>query len=330
MRKTDYDNTSEKFLQHLAADSSPAQKGVPAVKVMTCHAVKGLEFPFVILAGQARSKRSGKNYFQWLPIFLEPKKSEGENQIDSVLFVGTTRARQMLVISYASTSSGLPRAEKRIVAPLLKSWCEICEPPQLDWKNEVQEHREVEIAAIWGGKIERPLTASKLDKDSCAIATYLRDAMNLDFPVEENSLYPIFFTIVRRTIRKIIEQSFENGQKIEQTEGVQILTKEWSKLVDAQNKHHDLFFGTAKNYIESFASEFVPEKGSVKFFGMILGEANNSGNGNSPILFDLVCAYQVDDNAPIALLFRPENFDPKNLRENGLLWSLLTGKNVHL
>ena len=94
--------------------SPPVQKNVPAVKVMTCHAAKGLEFPFVVVAGQAHSKKSDKTEYKWLPPYLLPKASEDKNQTDSVLFVGATRARQMLVVSYAATSSGLPRAEKRV------------------------------------------------------------------------------------------------------------------------------------------------------------------------------------------------------------------------
>ena len=324
-------NFAEYFRKSLANSntpclSPPTQKGVPAVKVMTCHAAKGLEFPCVIVAGQARSKRSENNDFQWLPALLQPKKSDDKNQIDSVLFVGATRARQMLVISYAATSSGLPRAEKRIVAPLLETWSEIYNSHQLDWTGEVQEHTEVNLPAIWGGKIERPLAARNLDKDSCSIATYLHDAIFLGFPVEERDLYPIFFTVLRKTMSKIVEHSFREGRQIKKAEAVQFLMKKWNKSVEVEHIHHDLFLATAKNYVESFASEFVPEDGTVKFFDLIYENSNGNGNGTNQTLLDLICAYQVADNQPIAIVFRPESFNPKNLRENGLLWSSLIAK----
>lgn len=308
--------------------SPPAQTNVPAVKVMTCHAAKGLEFPFVIVAGQARSKRSEKNEYEWLPTELQPKKSDDKNQVDSVLFVGATRARQMLVISYAATSSGLPRAEKRIVAPLLESWRDAYQPPQLTWTREAREVEEIEMTPIWGGKIERPLAARNLDKDDCSTAVYLHDAMNLEFPVEEKSLYPIFYSVVRRVMRKIVGIAFERQRKIEKDEAIQILANEWNKSVDRQHKQHDLFSSAAGNYIEAFASKFVPETGNVRFFDLLLKEAeiNETSNGENSVWLDLVCAYQIDENDPVAILFRPEKFDPRNLRENGLLWSALSTK----
>lgn len=188
------------------------------------------------------------------------------------------------------------------------------------------EYEEVEFPAIWGGKIERPLAARNLDKDVCSIATYLHDARFLDFPVEEKSLYPIFFTVGRRVMRKIVEQAFKQGKQIKKGEAIQILMDNWNKSVEAENKHHDLFLATAKNYVKSFASEFVPINGTVEFYDLVQEDFGNNGNGTNSTLLDLICAYQVEDNQPIAIVFRPESFDPKNLRENGLLWSSLTAK----
>lgn len=303
--------------------SPPVQKGVPAVKVMTCHAAKGLEFPFVIVAGQARSKKSDKNEYKWLPVELQPPKSENKNQADSVLFVGATRARQLLVVSYAATSSALPRAEKRIVTPLLEKWRENFQPPQNSWTHPAREQEEIELTPIWGsGKIERHLSAKKLDKDECSTGIYLNDAMNLDFPVAEKSLYPIFFTVVRRTMKKIVEQTFERQRKVEEGEAVQVLINEWIKSVDAQHKHHDLFSDVADDYVKTFALKFEPEVGTVKFLDLLI---ENGGDGNA-ISLDLICAYRIDERPPIAILFRPEGFKEEDLRENGLLWSALSSK----
>lgn len=301
--------------------SPPVQKGVPAVKVMTCHAAKGLEFPCVIVAGQAHSKRSDKIEYKWLPPHLLPKTGEDKNQTDSVLFVGATRARQMLVVSCAATSSGLPRAEKRIATPLLVAWRETFKPKEEEWMLPAQEHEEIEIPAFWGGKIDRPISARKLDKDECAIGIYLHEALNLDFPVEEKSLYPIFYSVVRRAMNEIVKQAFERQETVEKDDAIRILMKEWKESVKPEHSHHDLFLAVAKDYTQTFAKQFVPDKGSVKFFDLSLEDYDGGS-----ITLDLVCAYQIDDAPPVAVLFRPEGFKEEDLRENGLLWSALSGK----
>lgn len=300
--------------------SPPMQKGVPAVRVMTCHAAKGLEFPFVIVAGQAHSKRSDKTEYKWLPPHLLPKTGEDKNQTDSVLFVGATRARQCLVVSYAAASSGLPRAEKRIITPLLETWRDTFAPPVSDWTLPARMQEEIEFPAVWGGKIEHPVSARKLDKDECSIGIYLHEAMSLDFPVAEKSLYPIFYSVVRRAMNKIVEQAFKQQKTVEIGDAVLILRKDWNESVEPEHTHHNLFFSVAEDYALAFAEAFAPEKGTVKFLDLSLQ------NGSGEISLDLVCAYQINDNAPVAILFRPEGFDEADLRENGLLWSSLSGK----
>lgn len=300
--------------------SPPMQKNVPAVKVMTCHAAKGLEFPFVIVAGQAHSKRSDKTEYKWLPQSVQPDFSENKNQIDSVLFVGATRAQQMLIVSHAATSSGLPRAEKRIVTPLLINWSEKFQPHDSVWSLSAQEQAEVEFSSIWGGKIERPISARKLDKDECSIGIYLHEGANIDFPVEEKSLYPIFYSVVRRTMNGVVKLAFERQETIESQEAIKILTKEWKDSIKPEHTHHDLFLAVAQEYVQDFADKFVPGNGSVKFLNSSLQ------NEGGEILLDLVCTYQTNDDPPVALLFRPEGFDEEDLRENGLLWSSLSGK----
>ena len=300
--------------------SPPAQKGIPAVKVMTCHAAKGLEFPFVIVAGQAHSKKSDKTEYKWLPTNILPKTSEDKSQTDSVLFVGATRAQQGLFVSYALTSSGLPRAEKRIVTPLLENWRETYQLKANDWTHPVQEYGDVEFASIWGGKIERPVSAYKLDKDECSIGIYLHEAAALDFPVEEKSFYPVYFSVVRRAMKEIVKLAFEQKKSVEDTIAVQILRKDWEKSVKPEHTHHDLFVAEAEDCVKSFAVQFVPEVGDVKFFDLSI--QNDFGE----VALDLVCAYQINNDAPVAVLFRPEGFKEDDLRENGLLWSALSGK----
>ena len=167
------------------------------------------------------------------------------------------------------------------------------------------------------------MAARKLDKDECAIGIYLHEAISLDFPVEEKSLYPIFYSVVRRAMNEITKRAFERQNSVEKEDAVQILMKEWKKSVSPEHTQQDLFLAVAKDYAKTFAEKFVPEKGSVKFFDLAMDNDNGSGG---VVSLEFVAAYQVENHAPIAVLFRPEGFKEEDLRASGLLWSALSGK----
>ncbi len=110
-------------------ESSLAEEGVNAVKILSVHKAKGLEFPLVILAGcQAGVNRQASDpvevYHDWSAdlvglhvdelwslsgIFLDKKKKlrEGEEQ-KRVFYVAATRAREHLTISCAATKRRTP------------------------------------------------------------------------------------------------------------------------------------------------------------------------------------------------------------------------------
>lgn len=104
-------------------ESSLAEEGLNAVKILSVHKAKGLEFPLVILAGcQAGVNRQGSEpvevYLDWSTglvglhvddlwslsgIFLdEKKKGREEEEQKRVFYVAATRAREHLTISCAA------------------------------------------------------------------------------------------------------------------------------------------------------------------------------------------------------------------------------------
>ncbi len=104
-------------------ESSLAEEGLNAVKILSVHKAKGLEFPLVILAGcQAGVIRQGSEpvevYYDWSThlvglhvddlwslsgIFLEEKKKAREEEEQKrVFYVAATRAREHLTISCAA------------------------------------------------------------------------------------------------------------------------------------------------------------------------------------------------------------------------------------
>jgi len=106
-------------------ESSLAEEGLNAVKVLSVHKAKGLEFPLVILAGcQAGVNRQGSEpvevYHDWSThlvglhvddlwslsgIFLDgKKKTREEEEQKRVFYVAATRAREHLTLSCAAAT----------------------------------------------------------------------------------------------------------------------------------------------------------------------------------------------------------------------------------
>lgn len=300
--------------------SPPSQLNAKAVKVMTCHAAKGLEFPFVVVAGQTLSEIGKKGEYQWLPVSLCPKKEDDLAQADSTLFVGVSRAKQGLVISYAKTSSGLPNSRKRKIVPLLQKWSEKTAIKEGEWNSfDLAAKETFETEKIWGGKLKYPISSRKLDKADCSLATYLQDGLLLKFPLAEKSFYPTFYVAVRQVLNSIVKKIFENQGQITHQEAIGILTAYWDFedfRIDKDHIHHNLYWSLAQRYINNFVDAFIPETGKINFIDLIVGEEKGR-----EIQLDLVCAYTVDGASPKAIFFRPESLKDK-LNDNGkLLWS---------
>src|SRR5207342_2243051 len=108
------------FLSYAAleAGEGQAQSGEDGVQLMTLHSAKGLEFPLVFLAGMEEG------------LFPSSKSSEESGRLEEerrLAYVGITRARQKLVLTYAEARRlhgqdmyGIPsRFLREIPGPLL-------------------------------------------------------------------------------------------------------------------------------------------------------------------------------------------------------------------
>ncbi|MFS8063783.1 MAG: 3'-5' exonuclease, partial [Luteimonas sp.] len=102
----------------LEAGEGQAQSGEDGVQLMTLHSAKGLEFPLVFLAGMEEG------------LFPSSKSSEESGRLEEerrLAYVGITRARQKLVLTYAEARRlhgqdmyGIPsRFLREIPGPLL-------------------------------------------------------------------------------------------------------------------------------------------------------------------------------------------------------------------
>ncbi len=316
-------NFARYFRQSLTNSNEPSLtppvSDVEAVKVMTCHAAKGLEFPYVIVAGQSRLNRASKNEYKWLPPDLLPRSGEDEEQADSVLFVGATRAQKALILSHATSATARPRSPKRTVTQLLTSFTALNLAPQTPWESVTTAQQDVEAGRLWDGNFNKPLAARRLDESECSIATYLQDALGLDFPLAEKSLYPIFNGLIRSSIKSVVGKSVVESRVLTRYEALQILDKEWGRANVQNHTHHEIYYGLARNYIENFARNFQPQTtGQIEFLDLVI-----KGKNQPAVRLDLACAYRINGGSPTAILFRPESLKDK-VREKGLLWSGLS------
>jgi hypothetical protein len=297
------------------ATSPPNQLDIDAVKVMTCHASKGLEFPFVIVAGQTLSQMGTRGKYKWLPPILCPKEDEDEEQSDSALFVGITRSRQGLVVSHAKTT-------RRKTVPLLQSWLEANSITPKDWNLSTdKENQTVAIEKIWGGQIKSPISSRKLDDVyECSIRTYLNDGLNLWPPVVEQAIYPIFHGIIKDALYGVVKKAFENQSICSEEKARQTLFEEWGDKVTQDHIHYGLYFSLAQKYIIDFASLFKPEIGNVNFVDLIIGEKIEQ-----QIRLDVVCAYTTNGSSQ-AIFFRPESLKDNTNKQGQVLWSKIKSK----
>ena len=127
------------FLSYAAleAGEGQAQAGEEGVQLMTLHSAKGLEFPLVFLAGMEEG------------VFPSGRSTEESGRLEEerrLAYVGITRARQKLILSYAESRRihgadmyGVPsRFLREIPAPLL---------------NEVRP--KVQVSRPYSGGVQR-------------------------------------------------------------------------------------------------------------------------------------------------------------------------------
>lgn len=292
----------------------PPRASVNAVRVMTCHASKGLEFPCVMVAGQTLSQASGE--YAWLPPSLRPQAEENLKQSDALFFVGATRARRALVASYASTASGGQRARARNVTPLLERWRSIHAVHTTEPEPQPPVREELTMGPVWGGSTPHgPLPARALDKDWCAIRTYLEEFLDINFPVRQRPLYPIFFSSLRLILRRLLEKAQQEGRPLSEQEAVEIFLKGWptdEKVLD--HPHATLYRNIARRYALDFARVYKPELRMDAPLETVLRDVEGP-----PVQLDLIALYLTDEGERIALTFRPESL-AEHGREKGVLW----------
>ncbi|MBL8204728.1 MAG: UvrD-helicase domain-containing protein [Blastocatellia bacterium] len=296
----------------------PPKENVNAVRVMTCHAAKGLEFPLVVVAGQASSTRFSKKEktFDWLPMQFQPDKENDRRQADSLLFVGVTRAKYAGLITYAYSPSGSVRMGSRETANLLDQWVTSHHIRRDEFPPALAQKNLVEIEFIWGGALSQPLASRTLSKGSCTIRTYLNDFARIKFPTNQSSLYPIFFQIVRSSLERIVELAHSQMWQIPKLEAENLFFEKWSQheLV-VGHQHGQIFDRIGRLYVSGFANAYHTASAIDEYLDITFCDDATG----LPLRLEIVKLYRTTNAEVFAIAFRPESL-MNQINEKGLLW----------
>ncbi|MBX3266314.1 MAG: UvrD-helicase domain-containing protein [Acidobacteria bacterium] len=279
----------------------PPQKVEGAVQVMTCHASKGLEFPCVAVTGQTLSKMQNKS---WLPPGIDSTEEE-KQQADALLFVGATRSKRSLAISYAQTV-------QRKLPNLLVEWMKrySIEPEQ--WQVERSAGEAYEFDAIWGlPQVSRRLSASSFDPSWCSLKVYVQDIYGGEFPTLVDSLYPQFFGSTRRAIGEIISR-VASDVSVSDDEAAAIFIERFEKEWLIKHPLYEIYKRRGIAFVTGFLDqiESIPKpKELIETDEVFGGEIGGDPLG---IRFGFIAHYKDQTGLTHAIVFRPESLKPKS------------------
>jgi superfamily I DNA/RNA helicase len=209
-----------------------------AVRVMTCHASKGLEFQAVAVAGQSLADiRQPK---PCLPPELRPDPQLDSLQAESLLFVGVSRAERAVLVSYANSASGRAHSRLRQFPGLLTRLQRSGVLPRTDWSLPVEEEEKFTMRRVWGGATPEDISMYSLDPDTCRIRTYLEEHLGARFRGRTRPLYPEFIRRVRKMLRRILQLALQEGRVVTQAEATQIFEEEWTPVEPGKRPHPHL------------------------------------------------------------------------------------------
>ncbi len=280
---------------------APVPRG-DVVRVMTCHAAKGLEFPFVCVAGQARSDRRWASTGEdWLPPRFRPDGDADGAQADAVLFVGLTRAKRAVVVSYASARR--KGGEPRSVVHLLVEWLAVHNPLQAHWVGEEQGSPEVVIHEPWGGQRLPEVAPYLLHRDSCSVRTYLEHGVHIRFRERIEPRYPRFVGATRAALAKIVDEAeaLQAPVSVEHARGHFLAAWESASRGASAHPHDRLYERLGREAAEAFAAAYLPGNGVVAHPELL---ADVQGVG---VKSDVVAIVRGRGRPTTAIVYRPES-----------------------
>jgi superfamily I DNA/RNA helicase len=286
-----------------------------AVRVMTCHASKGLEFPYVVVAGQTLSGMRSDH--TWLPPEMCPHPEDDARQADSLLFVGVTRAQRAVVVSFARSASGTDRPDHQRDRPLLlERWAEQAGVPRLPWEVDRAAAESFSATALWGGEYPAQVPASVLSSGGCSIRTYLQRNLAAQFPTAGEGLWPMYVGVTRRAMQRIVRTANHERRPVTPGEAIAILDEEWEDVHGREHPLLPLYRKRAERRVLRLASAYVPEDVAEELpLELVLSTAG----GERVVRTDLLAHFRVAGGGRRVIGFEKDPLDVK-LKNGGINW----------
>ncbi len=292
-----------------------------AVQVMTVHAAKGLQFPYVVVAGQTLPPapyRSPRRY-PWLPEALRPTDEEDRAQADAALFVGVSRARHALVVSYTETANGREGSRARERPPLLDAWTSTCAPASWRWPDQEPGDETARTRRVWGGAPQRRMGARAFEAGACPIREYVSDELGMRLPEGDRPLYPLYVGRVRAVLGTLVEAAHDGGRALTQQDVEEAVRAHWPPDGLERHRHLPLYTRLLIDAATSFAAEYGPMASVHRPLDL---DALEEALGEPAPKLTFVSAFFDEARRPVALLFRPESLaGGVSKKQGGLNWS---------
>jgi superfamily I DNA/RNA helicase len=294
-----------------------------SVRVMTCHASKGLEFPCVVVAGQTLNRNKTKERNWWLPSALMPASEEDRKQADSLLFVGVTRAQRAVAVTYAEART--IKGDKRELPGLLGRWQSVYSIPQTSLPEQEVVKADILTSDLWGRRPRAHLPIRYLDKSYCGVSVYLEQFLGGRFPEALPAYYPRFTVAVRRAMRRIILRSQLEQRRVTEAEAEDHFLAEFheQKPEWQDHPHKPLYERIGLAFSKRFAAVFQPHAGAVEFLhsSEVDDLIFNYEEGLLPLRLDLVACLRDAQGVHHLLLYRRESLSEAVADE--LNWSII-------
>lgn len=293
-----------------------------AVRVMTCHASKGLEFPCVIVAGQTMQRM--KDSWKWIPVSCRPDPNEERDQANALLFVGVTRAKRAVVVSYPERATDREKSQPKKVVPLLEAWGARFAIPRKKWQAAGGAADLAAMGSVWGdpradGQPERKpyFKPSVLGDGLCTIRLYIADVLGLWFPEAARVLYPSWFDALRRALRECAKRAMAAAVSPEAAE--EVFDEAFSEAIYGDHPHFEMYRGVGLQIARGFATAFNPVPGTTYLDPEF--EIAPSGSGK-PVRLDLIARFTEPGGGEVAIGFRPESKRAQlSVKKQTLSWS---------
>jgi len=260
---TDEKNPQRAFLEHVRHLVScgedtrvrlPLVEGVDAVRILTVHAAKGLEFPVVFVPNLAQGlfPAKGRGALIKLPHGMESSGVEDEPNSDEYLFfVAISRAKDRLIMSWPASVRGKATSP----SPLLKlvGWEPACDSlPLEEWRAD----GEVPIEATNDGRDQvstqthecgHTYTLSEVEQYMRCPRQYFYGRIRKLVGDQDDTAYSAFHQSLWNTIRRVRREG--TAATLEEAAGW--YDEEWESRGFAEHAHAELLNLRAKECLKS-------------------------------------------------------------------------------